>query len=73
MSSITLPSTFTPAHRRASGVLTFTTNGVPHLEIERRYAKALDDAYRKGVRDGRLTPASIELIRKAKGNDPSFR
>lgn len=37
---------------KPSGILTFTTNGVTHLEIERRYGKALEDAYRKGLREG---------------------
>lgn len=38
---------------KPNGILTFTTNGVTHLEIERRYGKALEDAYRKGLREGR--------------------
>lgn len=36
-----------------SGVLTYSTGGVSHLEIEKRYAAALEAEYRRGLRDGK--------------------
>jgi hypothetical protein len=38
---------------KANGVLTYSTDGVPHLEIERRHAEALMSEYRRGLRDGK--------------------
>lgn len=37
----------------ANGVLTFTTGGITHLEIERRHGAVLEAEYRRGLRDGK--------------------
>lgn len=59
---------------KPNGILTFTTNGVPHLEIERKYAEALETAYRRGLKDGKkhrednipLAEQTLALSRKSR-------
>jgi len=41
-----------PSYKFVPGVLTFTTHGVPHYEIEERYWHELQKAYKRGLKDG---------------------
>lgn len=48
-----MSSASSPMSGKPSGVLTYSTGGVAHLEIERRYADVLKSEYRRGLCDGK--------------------